>query len=233
MCGSMSMATGKSPMPKPVGTGAIIRCGSEGGGLPLEDGRLALYSEAGKHAFAPSPRWLLQRKAKTLASCGGRAGAMGLHVTPLFAGLIGDDSPQNNRLAHTYLERRQFEPSYSFSQLFDLRRARFVPWPSLLEWIPRRVAAWLDHLGATIPPGAAARLAHRPSRRIGLCGGKLAGCPSRGGGMRRRYGRNRHPRDSGRYARCHPRWQPQANPRPRRRCGGFHHGGPAPDDGER
>ena len=135
----------------------------EDGRLPTQDGRLALHSEPGKHAFAPSPAWLLQRKAKTLASCGARAGAMGLHVTPLFNGIIHNDNPQYNRLVHSFLERRQFEPSYLFSQCFDLRRAAFVPWRDLFEWIPARVSAWLGELRATIPPDErrVLRIAHR------------------------------------------------------------------------
>ena len=133
------------------------------GNPPLEDGRLALYSEPGKHAFAPSRAWLLRRKAKTIASCGVRAGAMGLHITPLFDGIIADDNPLNNRLVHSYLERLQFEPSFDFSQRFDLRQALMLPWPRLFKWIPARVSAWLAHLGATIPPHERRflRIAHR------------------------------------------------------------------------
>lgn len=136
---------------------------AEAGRLPLEGARLTLYSEPGKHAFAPSPAWLLQRKAKTFASCGARAGMMGVHVTPLFDGIIDDEGPLNNRLVHTWLERQQFEPSFWFSQAFDLRRAIFVPWRELFEWIPARVSAWLAHLAATIPPGQrrVLRIAHR------------------------------------------------------------------------
>lgn len=135
----------------------------EAGRLPLEEGRLTLYSEPGKHAFAPTPAWLLQRKAKTLASCGVRAGAMGLHVTPLFEGVILDDTPLNNRLVHTWLERQQFEPCFTFNTTFDLRSAIFVRCAQLLDWIPQRVSAWLVHLAATIPPGQrrVLRIAHR------------------------------------------------------------------------
>ncbi|MCY3833027.1 MAG: glycerophosphodiester phosphodiesterase family protein [Chloroflexi bacterium] len=135
----------------------------ESGLLPLQDGRLAICSEPGKHAFAPSPQQLLRREAQTRASCGARAGLMGVHVTPLFEGLIRDETPLNNRLAHTYLERLRFEPTFDFSIDFDLRQAAFVPWRHLFQWIPQRVTAWLDHLGATIPPERrrVLRIAHR------------------------------------------------------------------------
>lgn len=135
----------------------------EQGQLPREDGRLVLHSEAGKHAFAASPERLLARATKTRASCGVHAGKMGLHVTPLFAGIIQERNPLNNRLAHTYLERLRFEPTFDFSQEFDLRRAVFVPWPQLQQWIPRRVSAWVAKLRATIPPHQqrVLRIAHR------------------------------------------------------------------------
>ena len=135
----------------------------EDGCLPRHDGRLVLCSEPGKHAFAPSSQWLLQRKAKTLGSCGARAGLMGVHVTPLFDGIIRDDRPQNNRLVHTWLERHRFEPSFAFDREFDLRRAAFVPWQSLNQWIPQRVKDLLDELRRTIPPGErrVLRIAHR------------------------------------------------------------------------
>ncbi len=120
--------------------------------LPLRDGRLELYSEPGKHAFAPSPRWLLERKAKTLAGCGIDAGKMGVHVTPLFEGIINQRKPWQNRLVHTWLERQRFQPTYDFSNAFDLRETDFVPWRSLFEWIPARVAHCIQHLRVTIPP---------------------------------------------------------------------------------
>ena len=143
--------------------GAYNPMRDEAGSLPLEDGRLCLYSEPGKHAFAPTPDWLLQRKAKTVSSCGARAGGMGLHVTPLFAGVIPRPTPQQNRLAHTYLERQRFQPSFAFSTIFDLREAAFVSWARLFEWIPGRVSACLKQLEATIPPGQrrVLRIAHR------------------------------------------------------------------------
>jgi len=136
---------------------------TEDGALPLQDGRPLLYSEPGKHAFAPSPAWLLDRRARTDASCGIHAGRMGVHVTPLFAGIIDQRKPLQNRLVHTYLERLQFAPSYDFSQRFDLRRAAFVPWRNLFRWIPGRVAACLETLAASIAPGErrVLRIAHR------------------------------------------------------------------------
>ena len=131
--------------------------------LPLVDGRLVLYSEPGKHAFAPTPGWLIERKAQTLASCGIHAGKMGVHVTPLFDGIINQRKPLQNRLVHTLLERQKIEPAFDFSNPFDLRGAIFVPWQHLYDWIPARVDEWIDHLRSTIPPNQlrVLRIAHR------------------------------------------------------------------------
>ncbi len=143
--------------------GRYHRMRDETGRLPLREGRLALHSEPGKHAFAPSPEWLLRRRTKTVASCGVRAGAMAVHVTPLFEGVILDDTPLNNRLVHTWLERQQFKPCFAFNNSFDLRSAIFVRCAQLLDWIPARVSAWLDYLAANIPPEERRflRIAHR------------------------------------------------------------------------
>ena len=48
------------------------------GNPPLESGRAVVHSEPGKHAFAPSPAWLLERGRTTKASCGLRSGVMGV-----------------------------------------------------------------------------------------------------------------------------------------------------------
>lgn len=135
----------------------------EAGQLPMEAGRLALYSEPGKHAFAPAQDWLLQRRAKTLASCGARAGAMGLARAPLFDGVILEDRPLSNRLVHTWLERLRFEPAFEFAKLFDLRSVALLPWQRLFDWIPVCISAWIRELQAAIPPGQrrVLRIAHR------------------------------------------------------------------------
>ena len=133
------------------------------GDVPLEDGRLTLFSEPGKHAFAPVPGWLLERRQTTDASCGRNSGKMGVLVTPLFEGWIDDRTPLNNNVVHAHLERQAFTPSYDFSQVFDLARAVLVPWETLFRWIPSRVKWWADYLRETTPPGQRRplRIAHR------------------------------------------------------------------------
>ena len=131
--------------------------------LPLDNDRLALVSEPGKHAFASSPEDLLQRRAKTIRSCGIHAGRMGVHVTPLFAGIIKGRKPLANRLVHGYLESQRFLPSFEFSVRFDLRDCIFLPWRHLHAWIPRRVEQCINRLRKTVAPHQrrVLRIAHR------------------------------------------------------------------------
>ncbi len=135
----------------------------ENGQLPIEDGRLIVHSEPGKHAFAPSPQWLLDRASRTKQSCGVNAGQLGVHVTPLFKGIIADRKPPNNRLVHTYLERHAFKPSYDFSNIVALESVAHVPWETLFAWIPKRIAWWIGQLDQHIPPNErrVLRIAHR------------------------------------------------------------------------
>lgn len=133
------------------------------GRVPLEEGRVTVFSESGKHAFAPVIDWLLERRPKTDKACGPRSGRMGVHVTPLFEGRIHDRLPLNNNVVHAHLERLRFTPTYDFSLRFDLADALFVPWPALEAWIPGRVTCWADYLRATTPPERRRplRIAHR------------------------------------------------------------------------
>ncbi len=133
------------------------------GVLQLANQRVQLYSEPGKHAFAPITGWLEARSSHTRRSCGRLAGAGGVHVTPLFEGIITSKTPMADRLVHTYLQRHAFEPSYDFSQVFVLPEELLVPWPALFQWIPSRVAWWIEELERTILPSErrALRIAHR------------------------------------------------------------------------
>lgn len=119
------------------------------GGEPplLDSGRLIVWAEPGKHAFAPSPRRLLQRAPITRWACGPRAGRKGVHLAPLFASaLLPLQTPRNHLLVSDYLRARAFRPSYDFSTVVDLSTLTLVPWADLAAWIPQRVAWWLEVL---------------------------------------------------------------------------------------
>lgn len=133
------------------------------GRLPLTDNRLTIFSESGKHAFAPTPDWLEARRPITHRSCTRHAGTGGVWVTSLFEELIDVKTPQADRLVHTYLERYAFEPSLEFTQSYQISSEMLVPWTALFDWIPRRVAWWVNELDRTIPPAERRfwRIAHR------------------------------------------------------------------------
>lgn len=119
---------------------------------PTANGQLVVCSEPGKHAFAPSPLWLQKRAAVTRKSCNPLAGRMGVHVTPLFEGIIQDRNPLNNRLVQAFLAGHRFEPSFTFTQQFALGQAALVPWGNLFQWIPGRITWWLDQLARLLLP---------------------------------------------------------------------------------
>lgn len=135
----------------------------ENGHIPLSNGRVQLHSEPGKHAFAATIAPLLERRPTTDESTGIYAGRGGVWVTPLFAGIIKDRHPLNNRVVQAYLERQRFEPGYEFTKEFSLEDVVFVPWPTAFQWIPQRVHFWVDYLERHIPYNERPiwRIAHR------------------------------------------------------------------------
>jgi len=118
----------------------------------LDGDHLVIFSEPGKHAFAPAPDWFKERRAefkrsetRDLAGVGGVLVAEYIekHVRP---------TPLKTRLVHTYLAQRAFEPSWDFSLTFPITPEMLVPWEALRDWMPGRVNAILDHLAREIPP---------------------------------------------------------------------------------
>ncbi|MFN2231162.1 MAG: glycerophosphodiester phosphodiesterase [Anaerolineae bacterium] len=136
------------------------------GALAVEDGHLVVYSEPGKHAFAPTPQWFRQRWAemKRLPTTD-LAGLGGVLVARYFRGQI-QKTPLADRLVCTYLTHHGFEPAWEFGQRFCFERDQLVPWPALRAWIPRRVNAWIDQLSHEIPPSEFRflRVGHRGAR---------------------------------------------------------------------
>ena len=116
-----------------------------------ENGRLIAYSECGKHAFAPTPKWMEMRADTTRLDCGALAGRAGVLVTPLFEGVITSRNPISNRAVQSYLECMAFEPSFEFTKVFALETATFVPWQALFEYIPKRVEWWVEEVKRTFP----------------------------------------------------------------------------------
>ena len=135
-------------------------------GLRLEGTHPVLYSEPGKHAFAPDPEWYFRNRSPQMVAATTRrfAGINGMWVTPLFEGAMHTyRTPEANQLVLTYLQRLAFDPDWEFDQRFPITEEMLVPWPALQAWIPHRVAWWLDRLEREIPPEERRfwRIAHR------------------------------------------------------------------------
>lgn len=105
---------------------------------PLRDGRPVLYSQPGKHAFAPSPDWFTPHEQYAVP-CRDRPGSMGLLVTPLFEGRIVKADGDDERVLE-HLREQAFTPAFVFDQEFEIGREQLCPWPELEAWIPGRVA---------------------------------------------------------------------------------------------
>lgn len=141
--------------------GDVVRCEASwhgdqhdmrlGGQLALEGDRPIVYSEPGKHAFAPTPDWFVKRRREFARSeTSDLAGAGGVLVTRFTEGQVVAN-PLDHRLAHSYLAQRAFEPSWAFDVRFCFTPAMLVPWPALAEWMPGRVNHWLARLAREIP----------------------------------------------------------------------------------
>jgi hypothetical protein len=105
------------------------------GRLPLTGDHLTLFSEPGKHAFAPTTDWLLERQSTILASCDTEVGKGGLCTPPVIQGYI-TSMPEDDRRILAYLKSRAFIPVMQFSQLFETLNECLVLWSLLFDWIP-------------------------------------------------------------------------------------------------
>ena len=115
------------------------------GRLNLTGDRLTLFSEPGKHAFAPVVEWLENRKADTVSNCGAEAGIGGLCIPPVIEDYIYS-APEDDRRIHAYLQTKAFMPSMEFTQIFDAMQDCLVSWSLLIEWIPVRIDWWKTEL---------------------------------------------------------------------------------------
>jgi glycerophosphoryl diester phosphodiesterase len=136
------------------------------GQLDLQGDHLVVYSEPGKHAFAPTIEWFRERwEGRKRTPTGFLAGVGGVLVARYFEGQIAK-TPLNDRLVRSYLAQRSFEPDWQFDRLFRFAPEMLVPWSALRAWIPTRVNYWLDRLAQEVPPSQYRflRIGHRGAR---------------------------------------------------------------------
>ncbi|MBN1936066.1 MAG: hypothetical protein JW934_15460 [Anaerolineae bacterium] len=137
-----------------------------GGRLRLEGTHPVVYSEPGKHAFAPTPEWFKKRAAEfKRPETSALAGASGVLVTEYIRDGVRK-TPFNDLLVRSYLAQQAFEPGWNFSNRFEFVPEMFVPWPALRAWMPGRVQGWLDRLARDLAPDQYRfwRIGHRGAR---------------------------------------------------------------------
>ncbi|MCD7059794.1 HAD family hydrolase [Pelagibacterium xiamenense] len=120
------------------------------GSLPIEEGRVTLYSEPGKHAFHAAPEPIREREAQLTASCTSMTSAGRVLVNHMFEDVF-DIAPEDHRAVRRHLQSRAFVPSYDFTQAFDLAGSDFVSWPDLHAYIAVRVPQVLAQVKADQP----------------------------------------------------------------------------------
>ncbi|SDQ15956.1 HAD-IA family hydrolase [Pseudovibrio sp. Tun.PSC04-5.I4] len=113
---------------------------------PLEDGRVTLCSEPGKHAFAASSETLRANFAVTTLCCGKNAGKGTILVPDMFAAELGDLKSYDHHVARKYMESKAFKPAFCFDQAFDLRTVDLMPWDELKASVPARLRSVLAQL---------------------------------------------------------------------------------------
>lgn len=119
--------------------------------MPISNKRLVVYSEPGKHAFAPAPAWFRVREAKTRWDCCQGSGSGGVHMADLFKGVIRSQPPAVHSLVRAYLRQHAFVPTYQFDRTFEISPEMLVPWPKLRAWIPDRLAHLVEQLERAEP----------------------------------------------------------------------------------
>ena len=116
-----------------------------------KDGKVALFSQPGKHAMAFSQEEFQHIRAYGDAVCRNLAGNGGVLETRLFQGKL-PKHPLADQLARTYLKDKAFQPSWKFTRPYIMSREMLVPWSLLKNWIPGRVALWISTLEKAFPP---------------------------------------------------------------------------------
>jgi hypothetical protein len=124
-----------------------------GSRISCEGTHPVLYSQPGKHAFAPEPICLERVIHFVVKDAAREAGEGGVLVKDQYAHAIHLQEGDHARAA-AWLQRRAFVPPMRFTQRFAVTRELLVPWPILDAWIPLRVNWWLEQLRTEASPPA-------------------------------------------------------------------------------
>jgi glycerophosphoryl diester phosphodiesterase len=125
--------------------------------------RLLVYCEPVRHALAAQRHDFSSRDGAVRRACDRNAGRDGVRLVSNDDAIAAVKTPQADRLAHTYLARHAFQPSFELDKAHAIDGDELVPWRVLAEWIPRRMAWWIGQLDRRIAPAERRflRIAHR------------------------------------------------------------------------
>lgn len=109
-----------------------------------------LFVSPGKHAFATNSAAFHAQHRRTPGLTSHYAGSGGIGGKELYDDRFRRTPPGDRRIA-TWLKQHAFTPAWRFDVRFSFHPEMLVPWPSLRDWIPRRVAEWQAVLADWLP----------------------------------------------------------------------------------
>lgn len=119
---------------------------AEIGGKPVIEGtHPVLLAQPGKHAMTASIEPFDEIREWAEQEAGPEAGKGGVLETELFRGRM-PKTPVNDARVAAYLKKLAFRPAWQFTRRMPAKREILVPWYALEEWIPVRVAWWLEQI---------------------------------------------------------------------------------------
>ncbi len=121
------------------------------GSLPIENGRVTLYAEPGKHAFHATPDTILEKRQWLEAACGPLTADGHVLINDMFAEAFSGVTAEDHRAVRRHLQGRAFLPSFRFGQAFDVGALDQMSWPELHDYIARRVPEVLAEVRAAQP----------------------------------------------------------------------------------
>ena len=121
------------------------------GSLPIEDGRVTLYAEPGKHAFHASSASILERRQMLEAACGPMTSDGHVLINEMFEAPFAGITAADHRAVRRHLQEKAFLPSFTFTQSFEVATVEFLSWPALHDYITTRVPQVLASVRATQP----------------------------------------------------------------------------------
>lgn len=121
------------------------------GSLPIENGRVTLYAEPGKHAFHAVPETIEAKRQWLEASCGPMTAEGHVLINAMFEAIFTEITAADHRAVRRHLQGRAFLPSFTFDQRFDIAMLDPISWPELHDYIAHRVPQILAEVRASQP----------------------------------------------------------------------------------